>query len=318
MRRFLLFLAIALGVLFLIILLLRFWPGTRPTIEEPFEIIAHRGVHQSFPLTNLTDETCTAQIIDPPTHEYMENTIASMRAAFDAGATMVEFDVHHTSDGHMVVFHDWGLECRTNGKGVTQEQSLAYLKTLDIGYGYTADGGKTFPLRGKGVGLMPTLEEVLNTFPDKKFILHQKSGEVHTTEILAGILQKYPVEQQRRLLYWGTRYQTLKKLVPEFGGYLYDRGDMKKCGVAYAKSLGLGGLPEVCTLGNLILPAWSVKYLWGWPDRFMSKVVDSKERFFIAEVDTTALAEAFADLPIHGIMTNHIESVGPWFTQRKK
>ena len=36
-----------------------------------------------------------------------------MRAAFAAGADIVEFDVHPTSDGQFAVFHDWTLDCRT-------------------------------------------------------------------------------------------------------------------------------------------------------------------------------------------------------------
>jgi glycerophosphoryl diester phosphodiesterase len=70
-----------------------------------------------------------------------------MRAAFNAGADVVEIDVHPTNDGHFAVIHDWTLDCRTNGRGVTRKHSLAELKTLDAGYGYTADGGKTFPFR---------------------------------------------------------------------------------------------------------------------------------------------------------------------------
>ncbi len=35
-----------------------------------FTVVAHRGVHQTFPLTDLTNETCTVAIIDPPTHAY--------------------------------------------------------------------------------------------------------------------------------------------------------------------------------------------------------------------------------------------------------
>ena len=73
-----------------------------------------------------------------------------MRAAFDAGADIVEFDVHPTTDGHFAVFHDWTLDCRTDGKGVTREHTLAELKKLDVGYGYTADGGKTFPVPRHG------------------------------------------------------------------------------------------------------------------------------------------------------------------------
>jgi hypothetical protein len=32
-----------------------------------------------------------------------------------------------------------------------------------------ADGGKTFPFRGKGIGVMPSLDEVLQAFPDRSF-----------------------------------------------------------------------------------------------------------------------------------------------------
>ena len=40
-------------------------------------------------------------------------------------------------------------------------QLEAELEALDIGHGYTADGGATFPFRGKAVGEMPTLGEAL-------------------------------------------------------------------------------------------------------------------------------------------------------------
>ncbi len=58
----------------------------------------------------------------PPTHGYLENTIASMQASFEAGADIVELDVHPTTDGRFAVFHDWTLDCRTDGHGVTRER----------------------------------------------------------------------------------------------------------------------------------------------------------------------------------------------------
>ena len=60
-------------------------------------------------------------------------------------------------DGQLSVFHDYDLSMRTNGAGNISDYTMAELKQLDIGYGYTADGGKTFPFRGKGIGLMPEL-----------------------------------------------------------------------------------------------------------------------------------------------------------------
>ena len=113
----------------------------------------------------------------PAEHRFLENTLAAFSAAFAAGADIVEFDVHPTTDGAFVVFHDWTLDCRTDGHGGTREHSLAELKALDVGYGYTADGGKTFPFRGAGVGLMPTLDEVLAAFPGRRFLINVKSDD---------------------------------------------------------------------------------------------------------------------------------------------
>ncbi|WP_157209922.1 glycerophosphodiester phosphodiesterase family protein [Marinimicrobium agarilyticum] len=40
-----------------------------------------------------------------------------MRAAFAAGAGVVELDVHPATDGYFAVMHDWMLDCRTEGMG---------------------------------------------------------------------------------------------------------------------------------------------------------------------------------------------------------
>lgn len=126
-----------------------------------------------------------------------------MRAAFAAGADIVEFDVHRTADGHFAVFHDWTLDCRTNGRGVTRERTLAELKVLDIGYGYTADGGQTFPFRGKGVGLMPSLDEVLAAFPDKQFLIDIKSNDPEEGRALAERLSRLSPHQRALLMVYG-------------------------------------------------------------------------------------------------------------------
>lgn len=105
------------------------------------EVLAYRGVHQTFSQENLENDTCTAERIYPSNHGLMENTIESMQAAFDAGTVVVELDIHLTIDKQFVVFHDWNLGGRTDGTEVTQDASMTYLKTLDIGCKYTSDGG---------------------------------------------------------------------------------------------------------------------------------------------------------------------------------
>src|ERR1700712_2198827 len=62
-------------------------------------LLAHRGISQRFDSAGLANDTCTASRILPPTNNYRENTIASMQASFEAGADVVEFDIHPTTDG---------------------------------------------------------------------------------------------------------------------------------------------------------------------------------------------------------------------------
>ena len=89
-----------------------------PAGEPELRPIAHRGIHQTFSVDGLQKDTCTAARIHPPTHDYIENTIRSMRAAFAAGADIVELDVHPTIDGKFAVLHDWSNRIEVIGPAV--------------------------------------------------------------------------------------------------------------------------------------------------------------------------------------------------------
>ena len=82
MRRLLIGISVAILVLAGYVL----FPWPMPAATS-FALVAHRGVHQTFPLTGLDNDTCTAEIIHPPSHSYVENTIPSIREAFATGAT---------------------------------------------------------------------------------------------------------------------------------------------------------------------------------------------------------------------------------------
>jgi glycerophosphoryl diester phosphodiesterase len=297
-----------LAVIAVLLLLLRYWPGKRPRIDG-FEVLAHRGVHPG--LIVVDRDTCTADLARSVEHPYLENTLDSIAAAFESGATRVEIDIHDTSDGHIVVFHDWTLDCKTNGTGVTREQPLAYLKSLDVGHGYSADGGITFPLRGTAIGAMPTLEEVLDRFPDRRFLLDHKSRSLTTVAVLANVLRKYPDERLRNLNYWGVRFEELRSLVPAIDTHVLARDDTTRCAADYAKTLGLGELPASCAGKTVMFPIWALKYVWGFPDRFMQKMIAAGSRLIVTEVDTYEDVARVIELPIHGVMTDRIEVVGP-------
>ncbi len=285
--------------------------GARPTAGGPFALVSHRGVHQTFPLNGLTNETCTAEIIHPLTHTFIENTVPSMQAAFADGATAIELDVHRTADRHLVVFHDWTLDCRTDGHGVTNEQPLATLKLLDVGYGYTADGGKTFPLRGTGTGMMPTLPEVLAAFPDKSFIINEKDGDPETLDLLIAYLATLPTEQRVLLSYWGNGYPTLHQHFPEIQPYFFGESALRACLGDYLRMLVTGSLPAQCRDQIIGIPFSRLDQVPGGAALFLARAHQAGARVYVADVDSAAQFATVATLPFDGIQTNRIEVIGP-------
>ena len=312
-----------LGILCVILVLglARFFYSGHPSDlppKEGFDLVAHRGVHTMWKQGTYDRATgCEATHMYQPTHQYIENTIDSMAAAFDLGATLVEIDIRRSSDGHLVIFHDYALECRTDGRGQVGDHPLAYLQTLDIGYGYTPDGGQTYPLRGLGTGKMPTLVEVLDTFPDRRFLIDHKDGTMETAELLVDILQALPPEQQELLYYWGPEqtYVHVHHQVPAVTRFFGQRPQVKRCLLPYLATLGLSGIPEECRGLGVGLPVEYTKYAWGWPYRFLEGLSGADLRFYLM-VDSEEDARAYADIPADGVVTDWIQVVAPYYWGR--
>ena len=62
-----------------------------------------------------------------------ENTLSSIKKAYDLGASWVEFDVKITADGEAIVFHDDTLERTSDGVGNVADVALADIQKLDGG-----------------------------------------------------------------------------------------------------------------------------------------------------------------------------------------
>jgi glycerophosphoryl diester phosphodiesterase len=121
--------------------------------------------------------------------EVPENTLASFRAGLEAGAGILESDVHLTRDGIPVLIHDDEVGRVSDGSGRVAEHTLAELKRLDAGYRFRGAGDRGHPYRGRGLRI-PSLEEAFEAFPDARFNLELKEdlpGIVErTVELLAG------------------------------------------------------------------------------------------------------------------------------------
>jgi glycerophosphoryl diester phosphodiesterase len=292
-----------------------------PAMTDKPVLLAHRGMAQTFPSEGIESDTCTASRIHAPRHAYLENTVASMEAAFNAGASIVEFDVHPTTDGHFAVFHDWTVDCRTEGKGVTREKSLAELKALDIGYGYTADGGKTFPFRGQGVGLMPSLDEVLARFPDKRFLIHIKSKDANEGTKLAERLKTLPAEQLKGLIVYGSDIpvDVVRSALAGTGIRVMGKRSVLRCLGTYIGVGWSGYVPADCRNTIVLVPINYAWLLWGWPNRFLDRMREANSEVvllgphkggeFSTGVDTAADVAALPKGYDGGIWTNRIDAV---------
>jgi glycerophosphoryl diester phosphodiesterase len=108
-----------------------------------------------------------------------ENTMASFAHGLSLGADGLELDVHLSRDGVVVVHHDPTLERTTNGQGQVSALTAAELARLDAGYWYRsteAPPADPFVFRGQGCGV-PTLGEVLSSFPGVQLIVELKMNE---------------------------------------------------------------------------------------------------------------------------------------------
>jgi glycerophosphoryl diester phosphodiesterase len=95
-----------------------------------------------------------------------ENTLIGFQEGLlRAGVDVLEFDVHLTADGHLVVIHDDEVDRTTDGTGLVREMTLREIKSLDAAYDFPDEDSKTHPYRDQGI-TVPTLEEVYQQFPE--------------------------------------------------------------------------------------------------------------------------------------------------------
>lgn len=243
-----------------------------PRSQKPLVLVAHRGLAQQFDRAGVGPDTCTASRIRVPEHDFIENTLRSLSNARHFGADAIELDVHPTADGQMVVFHDWTLDCRTDGKGPVRRKTLAQLKQLDVGYGYTADGGRTFPLRGRGIGGMPTVEEALRETPRMRLFFNFKSRDPRDADTLVAAFRRAGVEIDGKYVFYGHPRVTdrLKQLIP--GATTFWKEGMKTCLTDYVKWGWTSVVPETCRNTVVAVPLNYQWAIWGWPKRFVARM----------------------------------------------
>ena len=245
-----------------------------PDPKGAAKLISHRGLYQLYDRTDLGRDTCTANRMDPPYHAYLENTVESVLRADALGAAMVEVDIAPTSDDKLVVFHDWTLDCRTEGVGPVREATLGQLKQLDIGYGYTADGGETFPFRGEFVGAMPTFVELVRELPrHARLMVNFKSGDAEEADLLAQAFKeagRNPAEAGDGFYGHVDPINRIRELYPD--AWAWSPQEARECSEDYVLYGWSGYLPESCRGKTLLVPLNYQWAFWGWPNRLIARM----------------------------------------------
>jgi len=156
--------------------------GMAPSCATPVELLRCDGV-----VLNIAHRG--GRLIRP------EHTLEAYAKALEDGADVLELDLAATSDGVIVALHDATVDRTTDGSGPVKEMTLEEVKMLDAGYDFSPDGGETFPFRGMGLTI-PTLQEVLEAFPDVPYVIEIKQAEPSIVDDFVAIVREAGVIDQ--------------------------------------------------------------------------------------------------------------------------
>lgn len=111
--------------------------------------------------------------------EAPENSIESFKKAAKSGIDMVEFDVHETKDGRIIVMHDQTLDRTTDGKGVIKDLTLKEIRKF-----HEANGEH-----------VPTIEEVIRILR-KNCALNIEIKDKHLANKVLAIIKKEKIQNK--------------------------------------------------------------------------------------------------------------------------
>lgn len=166
-----------------------------------------------------------------------ENTAISFQKALNTGADGIEFDVHMSRDGHLVVIHDERIDRTTNGKGFIKDLTLEEIKEYEAGSYFDP---------GYSEERILTLEETLSLARDCQAInIEIKNGPIFYEGIEEKVIQTIEkFELKEKVIISSFNHYTvhkIKELDPGIScGLLYMAGLFQPW--EYARKVGVEAL----------------------------------------------------------------------------
>ena len=243
-----------------------------------------------------------------------ENTLEAYRLAVESGAGGLELDVHMTRDGQVVVMHDDVVDRLTDGAGPIREKTLKELENLDAGYYFSPDAGSTFPYRGSGLKI-PTLQEVLQQFPNTPINLDIKEDQSGFEEAVLRIIQDNGAEN--RTFVASQKYRVARRFRKLSNGAISTSSSQFEVGVFLLLSR--------LRLERLLRPGFaalqvptSYRGIELVTPRFISAAHDLGVRVDVWTIDDSEEIHRLLDLGVDVIMTNRPEVLTEVLEQRRE
>jgi glycerophosphoryl diester phosphodiesterase len=233
------------------------------------EIIAHRGASADAP----------------------ENTLASMKLAWEQNADAIELDLWLSKDGKLIVFHDANTKRFEQPARKISDLTLAEAQQLDIG----SWKGQAFA--GERI---PTLESILATIPKgRRAVLEIKCGPEIMPELNRVLRESGRTPEQVAIISFNfDSLKASKTAWPKVEHlFLYDyktnaAGKFPELTplIARAKAAGFDGL--------------NLAFKWPITKKFVSDVKGAGLKMFVWTVDDAEVAKRLKDAGVDGITTN--------------
>jgi glycerophosphoryl diester phosphodiesterase len=167
--------------------------------------------------------------------------------------------------------------------------------------------------------MIPTLDEVLDTFPDQQLLIHLKGGDPSDGRLLASLLEELPSERLEQLAVYGGNRSVAAAVAELPGLRAMSRASLTRCLGWYIALGWTSYVPAACDGAQLHVPDKIGPWIWGWPHKFVERMEAHDARVVVVKgslgfSDGFDSAEDVGNLPegFSGVVwTNRIDKVAP-------
>lgn len=222
--------------------------------------------------------------------KYPENTISAFKAAANLPVYGVEFDVHLTKDGEMVIIHDERINRTSNGKGYVKDMTLETLRQYDF--------GSWFDKKFEGEKI-PTLSEVLDVFANTKHILNiEIKSDIFPYDGLLEKVLEVVINKgfENRVIISSFDHEVIQKLAKE-------KPNIDNAALFLRSILNMVEYQENIPAKALHVP------LYGAVRKPVRDAMDAGKVVRVFTVNRVEQAKMLQDLKVDGIFTDEVEKM---------